>query len=309
MIRSLKIDLINLCNAACSFCPYHGTEGSVTDRLRARRQPLSWLTVSDIEMLAQGCARLGITPKFRFSGQGEATVHPDFQDIMQLIHSRGFPTRLITNGLLLERHAVLLASCRCEVVVSIHGTEATHDAVIGKTGALRRAESGIRAFSAQGARADISVILTPENIEDLEGIVARYAYQGLAVRMSHNFDPKVRAALSADSVHAALGRVRATFPEMRTIPDIPVGGLAAYYGTRACVLHPYRCTQHAEALDIRSDGTVVGCDGVPFGSIRDTALEDIMYGRQRVAFLGMVREELASPHGLAPDRCDRCCHN
>ena len=308
MIRSLKIDLIHHCNARCHFCPYHGDAGSVTQK---RHEPPLMLKLSDIETLVRECESMGITPKFRFSGHGEATIHPDFPDILRIISERGFRTRLITNGLLLKKHAAILADCHTEVIVSIHGREELHDAVIGIQGALKRAESGINELMTRKASVQIGLILTAQNSGYLETIVARYTRytsKGLGVRIQHNFDAHVRASLQSREVCKTLARVKERFPNVRTVPHLSEMEICSYYGMEPFVLHPHSCTRYADEVEIRADGAVTVC-GAVFGSIRNESFLRIVAGDARAAFRATVQNEITSRKGLSSTRCDRCCYN
>lgn len=305
---AVKVDLINHCNAKCPFCPYHGSSGTVTKLLKGRREPLSKLTLEDIRVIIRGCEEACVKPQFRFSGQGEATIHPEFGDILFLLSGHGYRTRLITNGLLLTRHATTLAACGTEVVLSIHGTESVHDAVIGQYGALRKAETGLDELVRRKAPVEISIILTPENIEDMMRIVARYASRNLPVRMSHNFDPKIRRVLSPVHVRAALARVLERFPTVRALPNLSGEALKQYYGDEHFVLAPHACTRHETEIEVGSDGTVRVCGSAAFGNIRDSSFAHALRSVARTTFLKVITDELASPEGLAAARCDRCCY-
>ncbi|MFA5942116.1 MAG: radical SAM protein [Candidatus Paceibacterota bacterium] len=300
-LKVLKIDLINRCNAACPFCPYHAA--------RVHQAPLSRLSITDVQGIVLGCRRLGITPQFKFSGRGEATVHPDFPEMVRLASAEGFQTRLITNGLLLRTHASVLAECGTDVVVSIHGNEATHDAVIGKRGALCLAEAGIEAVAARGASVTVGIILTPDTIEDLEEIGARYASQEkVRVRVHHNFDTHVRESLSPHAVQAALARLKERFPNIRTVPHVPEELLDRYYSTNGFVLQPHACTHFIEEVEISSDGMVSVCGAAPFGNIRNEPFEHLVASNSRTSFMATIAGELRSADGLAATRCDRCCY-
>ena len=307
-VRALKIDLLNICNARCSFCPYHGTKGSVTTQLRHRHEQTSALAVEDIEALAQACDHLRIRPQFKFSGRGEATLHRSFSAILRLLVERGFATRLITNGLRLTQCATLLASCGTSVVVSIHGDAHAHGAVIGTPDALARAEDGIRALLTLNAAVAVAIILTRAVLPSLRILVERYAAQGIPTRVHHNFDLNEQRELAPEHVAAAIAEVRFHHPEVRFVPNLSSEHIARYYGPGAFILAPHACVRHAEELEIDSDGTVRVCNSGPLGNIRQEAFADIVHSAARHAFVNAVDQELASPGGLCTARCDRCCY-
>jgi MoaA/NifB/PqqE/SkfB family radical SAM enzyme len=307
-LKAIRLDIINHCNAKCPFCAYHGTNGSVTTLLKDRHEPFSRLSLKDVTALARGCRVARVKPQFRFSGRGEATIHPHFAEMLSFLHAEGYGTRLITNGVLLARHAAVLKACNTEVLLSVHGATAVHDAVIGRPGALAQAEVGLYELMRRGVRPEITVILTPENIEGIEEVVGEYAERGLPVRLSHNFDPKVRARTSAEQVRSAMARVRERFPHVRELPNLPDAALERYYGSGTFVLAPNACTRHGVEIEVNSDGAVSVCASAPFGNIRERSFAEILTGAPRGNFLAEIASEMATPRGLSADRCDRCCY-
>lgn len=308
MLRSIKVDFTNLCNASCPFCPYHGTSGSVTVQGKRQIEPRSSLSLFDMERLADGLDEIGLRPVIKFSGRGEATTNLEFSPVVRLLRGREFPVRLITNGLLLRQHAPLLAENAVEVIVSIHGTAQVHDAVIGRKDALVLAQRGIRNLLDNGNSPQIAIILTVDTANDLPELIAEYAAHGLRVRVHHNFDQAARSLLDPGTVQSLRTEIKERYPDVTWVPELSEPAIHAYYGPEPYVLAPHHCSRYQDEIEVWSDGSVTVCDSKSFGNIRDDSITTIMASGVRAGFLKTVDQELKRTQGLDPTRCDRCCY-
>ena len=110
MLKRVYIEITNVCNLACAFCP--GTR-----RKRAFLAP---------EDFAGVLLRLrGITEHIYLHVMGEPLLHPDLPALLSLAGAAGFKVYITTNGTLLgERGAALLAAPAVQKVsVSLHSME------------------------------------------------------------------------------------------------------------------------------------------------------------------------------------------
>jgi MoaA/NifB/PqqE/SkfB family radical SAM enzyme len=76
-----------VCNLGCSFCLYakeNHSEKNIAD-------------TNDIIRMIDNLADVGVK-SLEFSGGGEPTIHPDFNDLAKYAHRRGLRTGLFTNG-------------------------------------------------------------------------------------------------------------------------------------------------------------------------------------------------------------------
>ena len=110
MLKRAYIEITNICNLRCSFCPGTGRAGRfmppeefrvLTERLRGRVQYLY------------------------FHVMGEPLLHPALRELLDIASERGFRVCLTTNGTLLEeRGNILLGSPAVhKVSVSLHSAE------------------------------------------------------------------------------------------------------------------------------------------------------------------------------------------
>ena len=108
--RKVYVEISNLCNLSCAFCPG-------TDREKRRMTP------AEFETLA---------PKLRpytdylyFHLMGEPLCHPQLGDFLEIANRHGFRVILTTNGTLLARQQALLLSSPAlhKVNISLHAFE------------------------------------------------------------------------------------------------------------------------------------------------------------------------------------------
>ena len=110
MLKKAYLEITNLCNLSCVFCP--GT-----------RRPTGFLTPEDFSLLA---GRLRPHTEYLYLHlMGEPLAHPQLEEILRRAGALGFRVMITTNGTLLEeRGRLLLASPAVErVSVSLHSFE------------------------------------------------------------------------------------------------------------------------------------------------------------------------------------------
>ena len=114
--RKIYVEISNLCNLSCSFCP--GTH-----------RPGRRMTPEEFSLLL---------PKLRpytdflyFHLMGEPLCHPHLAEFLEMAGSRGFRVILTTNGTLLKKQQALLLSAPAlhKVNISLHAFEANDLAV------------------------------------------------------------------------------------------------------------------------------------------------------------------------------------
>lgn len=111
MLRKAYLEISNVCNLNCSFCP--GTK-------RAKR----FMTVPEFEILA-GKLRPH-TDYLYFHLMGEPLLHPDLEKFLELAGGLGFKVIITTNGTLLEKRGECLISSPAvhKVNISLQSFEA-----------------------------------------------------------------------------------------------------------------------------------------------------------------------------------------
>ena len=109
MYSRVYVEITNICNRACSFCP--GTK-------REKRR----MTKSEFSLILDKLK--GITEYVYLHVMGEPLTHPELVDFVNLAASRGFKCAITTNGTLLDKRGIdLIGSDLYKINISIHSFE------------------------------------------------------------------------------------------------------------------------------------------------------------------------------------------
>ena len=109
MYSRVYVEITNICNRACTFCP--GTK-------REKRR----ITVDEFSVVLDKLQ--GVTEYIYLHVMGEPLTHPDLCKLIDLASSRGFKCAITTNGTLLnKRGEELLDSHVYKVNISVHSFE------------------------------------------------------------------------------------------------------------------------------------------------------------------------------------------
>ena len=103
------VEITNLCNRSCSFCP--GT-----------RRPPRTMTAPEFRLI---CEKLrGVTDYIYLHVMGEPLIHPSLGEFIEIASEMGYKVAITTNGTLLpRRQAELLDSQIYKVNISVHSFE------------------------------------------------------------------------------------------------------------------------------------------------------------------------------------------
>lgn len=117
MLKRVYIEITNVCNLACSFCP-------------DTRRKSAFMTAEDFSRVLRRLQ--GITEHIYLHVMGEPLLHPELPTILALAGEAGYKVYVTTNGTLLgERGAALLAAPAVrKVSVSLHAVEGNGVAVL-----------------------------------------------------------------------------------------------------------------------------------------------------------------------------------
>lgn len=138
MIDRCYIEITNVCNLSCDFCPKHG---------RTSRR----LTIEEFDTLTDKLRGRVIFLYFHL--MGEPMLHPLLPDFIRMAREKGFRTVLTSNGTLLDRAMNLLTSLPHKVQLSLHSHESN-----GK-GILTEYIDKVMAFAVPAARQGTCIVL------------------------------------------------------------------------------------------------------------------------------------------------------
>ena len=271
MYSRAYVEITNICNKNCSFCP--GT----------RRRPHSM----SMEEFTAVCAQLkGLTQYLYFHIMGEPTLHPLLPDFIRHASAEGFKVAITTNGSLLEsRGDALIEAGVYKVNVSVHSFED------GTTEDYLRYINSCYDFADKASRAGVLTILRLWNKGGDEHLNAR------TEELLHEHFPEdwvygKRGVRLHDKLHLEYG-------ERFEWPDLS----AADYGDEVF------CYGLKDHFGVLCDGTVVPCcldheGDIALGNIFKMSLEEILESeRARALREGFSRrrptEELCRRCGYA----------
>ncbi len=110
MLKRVYVEITNICNLRCSFCP--GT-----------RRPGRFMPPEDFQVLAERLR--GRVSYLYFHVMGEPLLHPQLEELLSIAEEKGFRVCLTTNGTLLaDRTPLLLSSTALhKISISLHSAE------------------------------------------------------------------------------------------------------------------------------------------------------------------------------------------
>lgn len=167
VLAFLVVNLTDRCNSRCLCCGYWQKESPAE------------LSLSDIEGLVAASRALHVGTLV-LSG-GEPTLHPEFENIVQLLQRERFSLQLVTNGMLLAQYARLIARAFKKVYVSLDSSLPQTYARIRGVDALEGVSQGVVSLRRQNADMFIigRTIVQKANYQEIPRIV-EYA-QGLGM--------------------------------------------------------------------------------------------------------------------------------
>ena len=129
---------------------------------------------------------------------GEPLLHPDFFEIAEYIHRKGFSWGMTTNGTLINEFTVkkLADAGMGSVSVSLDGLEENHNWLRGSSGAFRHTIKGIRALQnceSLFAAIQVTTVIHRNNIDEMEEIYSFLKKEGVKQWRLTNIEPIGRA--------------------------------------------------------------------------------------------------------------------
>ena len=169
-IRALPIVVLyphSRCNCRCVMC----------DIWRARER--AEVSPGEIAAWMEEWRRLGVE-RVVLSG-GEPLMHSRIRELRAVLQGGGMAVTLLSTGLLLRRNAAELVRCCDDVVVSLDGPPAVHDAIRRVPGAFARLADGVAAVKEADPSVRVSGRCTVQraNFRELRATVAAARAAGL----------------------------------------------------------------------------------------------------------------------------------
>lgn len=281
-MRTLKkayLEITNVCNLRCSFCP-----GS--------RRPQGFLTPERFRVLA---GRLRPHTQYLYLHlMGEPLLHPQLEQLLETGEELGFRIMITTNGTLLPRRGELLCGSPAvhRVSISLHSFEGNE----GGDGDLGGYLDGCFSFAQQAAEAGKRCALRLWNLDGAETEGANAQNEAILEHMARYFPRPWKEGWQGVTLAP---NVYLEWGERFEWPDLEAG---AYEGRAFC-------RGLRDQVGVLWDGTVVPCcldheGDIPLGNLYDQRLEDILESpRARAIYEGFSQgraaEELCRKCGYA----------
>ena len=117
MIDRCYIEITNVCNLSCDFCPKHN---------RAERR----MTAQEFDLITDKLRDRAVFLYFHL--MGEPMLHPLLPDFIRMAREKGFKTVLTSNGTLPLRAMRLLSSLPHKVQLSLHSHESNGKGILAE---------------------------------------------------------------------------------------------------------------------------------------------------------------------------------
>lgn len=269
MLKKAYLEITNVCNLACSFCP--GTK-------REKR----FMTAEEFSVLASKLR--GHTEYLYLHLMGEPLLHPELEEILSRADALGFKVIITTNGTLLPRagHLLLEADCVHKVNISLQSFEAN---LHGEPEAYITSCADFAAAAAQSGKICVLRLWNRNGLDSLNGDIAAL----LSRRFPQPWTQSRMSLRLADRVWLEAG-------DKFDWPD-----LSAAERGNSCFCYGLR-----DQIGVLCDGTVVPCcldheGDIPLGDLFESSLEDILASeRARAIYDGFSRRTAAE------ELCRRC---
>lgn len=274
------IEISNICNLQCSFCP---------EVIRSKK-------LMDLELFRSIIQQVSpLTEQVCFHLMGDPLVHPKIHDMVEICHEFGVRIFFVTNGVLLkERQSeLLLHPAFRQVNFSLHSFNDNFPDRDPSEYLLRIFNYTERALA---ERPDLYLNYRLWNLSDPRGSGEKN--QEMLRRIAERFDLKIDANIDVRVKKSIKlkGRLYLHFDTEFIWPslDLPVLGASG-----SC----YGLSSH---FGILVDGTVVPCcldkeGGIPLGQIQQQPLTEILNSPRSLALLEGFRKKK-----LVENLCQRC---
>ena len=272
MLKRVYIEITNVCNLACAFCP--GT-----------RRERAFMAAEDFALVLRRLR--GVTEHIYLHVMGEPLLHPELPALLALAGEAGYQVYVTTNGTLLGEKGPLFLSAPAvkKVSVSLHSMEG--NGVAALTGYLETVWSFAERASAAGRICALRLWnlggAEARNGEILSFLEGKLGAHPLDLPQPRRGSWRLRENLYLEQA------------EQFDWPDLG----AAERETRFCLAL-------RDQAAVLADGTVVPCcldheGDIPLGNLFDTPMEEILASpRARALYEGFSQGKPAE------ELCRRC---
>ena len=251
MIDRAYIEIGNICNLKCSFCP--GTK-------RAPRQ------MSALEFREVCSSLTGNVKELYFHVMGEPLLHPELGELLKIAGEFGFAVSITTNGTLIEKRRDTIFENK-DVIQKISISLHAHEANVMKK-SVGDYLSDVISFAKEFSSMDKNVVFRLWNLDTAERNGKNAENAEITDRLIAEYPEEWQKRYSGYRL------AYRTFLELDGIFTWPVESDAE-------PIDEGRCRGLINQIAILADGTVVPCcldseGAIPLGNIFESSLNDIL---------------------------------
>ena len=205
-------ELLPVCNLACKMCYVRKSMAEV-QAMGGLMDGKQWL-----EYAAEAC-KLGML--FPLITGGEPLLHPDFREIMVGMQNMGMQVSLNSNGTLIDRQtaAWLGKNPPTRINITLYGaSEDTYEKLCGNGSAYGKLRDAVQWLKEYKVPVKFNASITPQNVQDLEEIIAYAKQVESPIQVATYMFPPVRRDRTKVGINdrlspeeAGLARVKADF--------------------------------------------------------------------------------------------------
>lgn len=280
MFNKVHIEISNVCNLQCSFCPEVVREKKLID-------------VRLFEDIVRQVAPL--TEQVAFHLMGDPLVHPHLAELVEICGRHRAPIFFVTNGVLMtaKNRAILMNPAFRQICFSLHSF---NDNFPGRDPSPYLESIFSFTEEALSTRPELYLNYRLWNLAGVNG--SSEANLDLLRRIAGRFGVDVMAStdVRVKKSFNVKGRLYLHFDTEFKWPDLSLPIL----GTRG------KCYGMKSHFGILADGTVVPCcldkeGSIPLGNVKDAPIAEILKGSRAQALLEGFRQRK-----LVEDLCQRC---
>jgi len=245
-----QLYLTHQCNLRCIHCFIDAGE----------KQPDEMNFTSWTQIIDETTEKYGST-NFTLTG-GEPLLYDDFFALANHIKDLGNTITLLTNGTLIDSQEKtdIIAKLIDNIQISLDGASKIGNDPIRGEGSFDRIVKAIRFLIKSGKKIELSMIVTPDNIEDYEnnlvGFLKSFDYNNFEIRMNHQILNTGRAKKLGRRYFDFVGEAQNR-----------VGGLLQVLQEEGCFIPPFSASPEFKllncgiggSLSIDSNGEVFPC--------------------------------------------------
>lgn len=296
------LELTLACNNRCLGCSNYGF---IADMEEDRPSLALCKGVLDGQAWGQILDKLGASVKHLYLTGGEPTLHPEFQTIVTAIADREIDFVLFTNGRWREPRPLLSFLIELPTfkgfLISMHGASPdSHEAFTGVRGSFDETVANIRLAIRFGSAVSTSTIITRQNAQELDRIVAlsrhlgaraatfnRYLAFSTPVRSNGSRDVLAHSIPSAHELRTAVVKIEHLRTKMGQAYVIDYGPCIPQCFASSC---SQGCGAGERFLVVDPWGNVKPCTDTVLhcGSLVSQSLHEVWWSEQMQYWRGLV---------------------